>query len=155
MLRVMISALAHATSDPGFNSTFYATVATVIPVLYLAIAVQGRFFINTAETAIGRARTVTDGSAQLAWLMLGLAFCTVVYGTVGELLALRGLAKQETPHWAVAIVETSATALVILAAMGPTQALLMAFARLRKESTRLRAQARSVGGQRADEVNPG
>jgi hypothetical protein len=150
----MISALAHASPVPAFDSAFYATAATVIAVLYLAIAVQGRFFIDTAEKAIGRARSITDGSAQIAWLMLGLAFCTVVYGTVGELLALRALAKQETPHWAVAIVETSATALVILAAMGPTQALLMAFARLSKESVRLRAQAKSVGGQRADEVNP-
>jgi hypothetical protein len=27
--------------DPSFNSDFYVTAATVIPVLYLALAVQG------------------------------------------------------------------------------------------------------------------
>jgi hypothetical protein len=39
-----LALLAHAAhaAPPAFNSTFYATAATVIPVLFLAIAVQGR-----------------------------------------------------------------------------------------------------------------
>jgi hypothetical protein len=41
MLAAMILALAHSHSAPPFNGLFYATVATVIPVLFLAIAVQG------------------------------------------------------------------------------------------------------------------
>jgi integrase len=35
----MILALAHRHAAPAFNGLFYATVATVIPVLFLAIAV--------------------------------------------------------------------------------------------------------------------
>jgi hypothetical protein len=38
-----IAALAHVatTAPPAFNGLFYATAATIIPVLFLAIAVQG------------------------------------------------------------------------------------------------------------------
>jgi hypothetical protein len=32
--------LAHATAAPAFNGLFYATTATIIPVLFLAIGVQ-------------------------------------------------------------------------------------------------------------------
>lgn len=37
----MTLALAHSNAAPPFNGLFYATVATVIPVLFLAIALQG------------------------------------------------------------------------------------------------------------------
>jgi hypothetical protein len=33
-----------ASSAANFNSPFYATVATIIPVLFLALAVQGKVF---------------------------------------------------------------------------------------------------------------
>jgi hypothetical protein len=39
-----LASLAHTahTAAPAFNGLFYATAATVIPVLFLALAVQGR-----------------------------------------------------------------------------------------------------------------
>lgn len=37
-----LALLAHHAAAPAFNTAFYATAATVIPVLFLAIAVQGR-----------------------------------------------------------------------------------------------------------------
>jgi hypothetical protein len=44
-------ALAHAApAPPPFNATFYATAATIIPVLFLAIAVQGRAYDNLLKT---------------------------------------------------------------------------------------------------------
>jgi hypothetical protein len=36
-----LEALSHATTAPAFNGLFYATAAAVLPVLFLAIAVQG------------------------------------------------------------------------------------------------------------------
>src|SRR5262249_44735457 len=40
-----LATLAHAApAAQPFNATFYATVATVIPVLFLALAVQGRLY---------------------------------------------------------------------------------------------------------------
>ena len=43
---------AHATkASPAFNGLFYATAATVIPVLLLAIAVQGSTYENLLKVA--------------------------------------------------------------------------------------------------------
>jgi hypothetical protein len=46
MLTTMPAALAHAPAAVPFNANFYITAATVIPVLFLAIAVQGRTYEN-------------------------------------------------------------------------------------------------------------
>ena len=38
-----------AAAAPAFNTAFYATAATVIPVLFLAIAVQGTTILSLAQ----------------------------------------------------------------------------------------------------------
>jgi hypothetical protein len=38
---MVVIASAHSTAPSAFNAVFYATVATIIPVLYLALVVQG------------------------------------------------------------------------------------------------------------------
>jgi hypothetical protein len=40
---------------PPFNGLFYATVATLIPVLFLAIAVQGRGYRKMLKAIVGTA----------------------------------------------------------------------------------------------------
>ena len=45
-------ALAHAHAAPGFNADFYSVAATVIPVLFLAIAVQGTTYQDLIRAAI-------------------------------------------------------------------------------------------------------
>ena len=40
----MTLALAHPHAAPAFNGLFYATAATIIPVLFLALVVQGALF---------------------------------------------------------------------------------------------------------------
>jgi hypothetical protein len=54
-----LASLARATASaaPAFNSTFYATVATVIPVLFLALAIQGRMYEQLLRTALWFTRT--------------------------------------------------------------------------------------------------
>jgi hypothetical protein len=43
---------------PAFNGLFYATVATIVPVLFLALAVQGRFFEELLTLYIANTRRV-------------------------------------------------------------------------------------------------
>jgi hypothetical protein len=44
-----------AAAAPPFNTAFYATAATVIPVLFLAIAVQGRALETVTNAATNAA----------------------------------------------------------------------------------------------------
>jgi hypothetical protein len=41
MLAAMSSLTLAHTAAPAFNGLYYATVATIIPVLFLALAIQG------------------------------------------------------------------------------------------------------------------
>jgi hypothetical protein len=41
MAQMAVVASARVGASPAFNATFYATIATIIPVLYLALVVQG------------------------------------------------------------------------------------------------------------------
>ena len=92
-----------------FPSDFYVTCATVIPVLFLAVAVQTRFsehIVRTiwvlgkhSSTSPGEAtrgerwkRRVKTGAAYVGVQLLAwLAALTLVAGGVGELLALLAL----------------------------------------------------------------
>src|ERR1022692_102080 len=49
---VMSIALASAQHAPPFNAVFYATIATIIPIFFLAIAVQGRLYEDLVKTSI-------------------------------------------------------------------------------------------------------
>lgn len=48
----MTLALAHSHATPAFNGLYFATAATVIPVLFLVIAVQGRLYEDLMKTAV-------------------------------------------------------------------------------------------------------
>jgi hypothetical protein len=63
MLAAMTLALAHSSAAPAFNATFYATMAGVIPVLFLAIAVQGNAYQDMLKAASRMARTTSDALA--------------------------------------------------------------------------------------------
>jgi hypothetical protein len=53
-----LATLAHDAPAPSaFNSAFYATVATVIPVLFLAIALQGNTHQDLLLAYAARVRT--------------------------------------------------------------------------------------------------
>ena len=66
MLACMILALAArqvAHAAPAFNADFYTVAATVIPVLFLAIAVQGHIY-DDLITAAKNAASQADNSAR-------------------------------------------------------------------------------------------
>lgn len=73
----MILALARGHAA-AFNGVFFATVATVIPVLFLAIAVQGRMYQDLVDAYAARVRAfraqmrAAESSGQLT-----LATCSL------------------------------------------------------------------------------
>ena len=56
----MTLALAHSHAAPAFNGLFFATAATIIPVFFLALTLQG----NIYRRLLQRARTTADDARQ-------------------------------------------------------------------------------------------
>ena len=72
---------AHAAAaQPGFNRDFYAAAATIIPVLFLAVTIQGRAFEQLSAL----------NQKVLPW------FAAIVFGSgcIGELYAITALYRQ-------------------------------------------------------------
>jgi hypothetical protein len=62
-----LASLAHEarTAAPAFNGLFYATAATIIPVLFLAIAVQGPLYGDLLKAS--GAASIKLAPARGAW----------------------------------------------------------------------------------------
>jgi len=114
-----------------FNRDFYTTIATVIPLLYLALTVQGSLYSSTLRRAwSGLLRKERDWELSLRLLRVtisvGLIIAAVVIlaaGLGGELLVIfalyNGSGAQAGP-WVLAAV----IALVVATAVGPFWAFL-------------------------------
>ncbi len=97
--------LAHGHhAAPAFNALFYATIATIIPVLFLAAAVQGRAYqdlLAAAFPARERRFTGTRRQQQRARNRVGIlrtaAIAIVAFSVAGELEALISLQVQSAP----------------------------------------------------------
>jgi hypothetical protein len=77
----------------GFDSDFYVTCATVIPVLYLALVVQGGTYdvmLKTALQAAAKSRKRQRDYAA-ANLLPATAYVTLVAAAIGEIAALGAL----------------------------------------------------------------
>lgn len=129
----MILALAHGRPAPQFNGLFYATAATVIPVLFLAIAVQGRVYEDLLKLidsrtrrARGKKTTMLEG-APVGWLA-GAATAIPLLAAAGEILAVLSLAHAGALPGAGAISGTAVIIMTIAAATGPAVALSRSWA---------------------------
>ena len=106
MLAAMLSSatLAHHAAPPALTASqiaFYATAATVIPVLFLAIAIQGRAYQDLLRAAqkfdrTMRAATPSGGSpsvelAAISRLLWALALLIPIAGCDGEGTAITAL----------------------------------------------------------------
>ena len=63
-----MTSIALARAAPAFNADFYATFATVIPVLFLALAVQGQLYsqlLGTVTKAAGNIVLVWTGASKV------------------------------------------------------------------------------------------
>jgi len=134
-----LASLAHGApaAAPAFNGLFYATAATIIPVLFLAIAVQGPLYgdlLKASAATLRRFREHKAGSSPRRlvlrlWtgsvLASSAAVAILIVTVGGEIEALLSLNAQRAygdPHAAIA----AAILLTAAAAIGPA----LAFARL-------------------------
>ena len=108
----------------AFNADFYVTLATVIPVLYLALTLQGTTFEKVMiywrssnkkapRTFKGQAPTFIVGAVSIA------AAGIVSYSVNGEYLALHALYSQDSSSATGTTVYTSVILLLFLTAAGP------------------------------------
>lgn len=140
----MILALAQSHPAPAFNGLFYATVATIIPVLFVALA-AGRPYEGLLRTALLIARAQEAGQSPLRpapgmasriarklplrripRIMLINAFVIMIAGIVGEGTAIAVLYWRSDDAANRATVFTAAVILLLAVATGPVQAYIMA-----------------------------
>jgi hypothetical protein len=122
---------------PAFNGLFYATAATIIPVLFLAIAVQGPLYGDLLKASAATLRRFREHKAGASprrlilrlWIASVLAssaavaiLIVTVGGEIEALLSLNAERAYGDPHAAIA----AAVLLTAAAAIGPA----LAFARL-------------------------
>ena len=134
-----LASLAYGTSAaaPAFNTAFYATAATIIPVLFLAIAVQGSLYgdlLKASTKTLDRFRERSAGCsppqralrAWIASLLVSLlasitAITILIFGVTGEIQALASLSSQQVkgdPHGPL----IAAVMLTLASAAGPALA---------------------------------
>jgi hypothetical protein len=115
--------------DKSFNADFYVTCATVIPVLFLAVAVQGRAF-DSALRAYAQAEAEAAAPARGRWtqqLRTGIVSDlsalasggSVMAGGFGEALALFALYSRSDVWLARLTVLLLTLLLVVVVAAGP------------------------------------
>ena len=113
----------------SFDPNFYIVCATVIPVLFLVVAVQGSAYQAVLEAAMTAARTkASDGwTRQLRALALSrtlqlIGYATWCAGALGELLALMVLYQGHEESGTRIIVFLATVFLVFVASAGPLSA---------------------------------
>jgi hypothetical protein len=125
-----------AAAAPAFNTAFYATAATVIPVLFLAIAVQGRALETVSRAAIraahdyqrarrSRARLKAVTAHFRALLTVAIASLIVIDGVAGEMNAV--VALQNRKGGTETFVATAVVVLTFAAAATPAVTFAKAF----------------------------
>jgi hypothetical protein len=142
-----LATLSHQTTPTVFNTDFYVTAATVIPVLFLALAVQGPALQNLLDGARAAEmrfyERVWKGDYRSSW---GLSATTVIvlYGghIIAGLILLLGVTGEITAIIALYVrhpVENGVTGtiltmafLVVAVAVSPTVALWNSLSSLRK-----------------------
>jgi hypothetical protein len=137
-----LALLAHHAASPAFNGLFYATAATIIPVLFLAIAVQGLAFqqvllamrwLNGATNAARRRHdyyrrySLPLGLATIAAMLIAAAIPYL--GAAGEIDAILALYHQQASG-AGSLVLAATILLAIVAAGGPAIAFVGALNRV-------------------------
>ena len=126
-----------------FSSNFYATTATVIPVLYLALTVQGPLLPGLLSRLHRSLELISkpgkDKQARErrviallggAYVLMTAAALIVAAGVAGEVIALIALERAHDSPLTRAIVLSSVVGLLLVTAAGPLWALNTAWVRL-------------------------
>ncbi len=130
----------HAT--PVFNGLLYATVATVIPVLYLAITLQSTLYSRLLQVPDNAMRWLLTRTRirpkSLPAKLIALCIMTPVfiaawfillYGVVGEIMAIDGLFSQSTSKNSEKLAAFAVILLVLVVGAQPATALAVTFGR--------------------------
>jgi hypothetical protein len=148
------ASMAHGpdAATPVFNANFYIVAATVIPVLWLALTIQGSIFDRALRAYHVAARQgLFPEPGQRAPAPLALAFATVVRmiltiltisGILGEILAIYALYQQQANSSTRQLVLQSAIILTAATIAGPTIANAIAYGAARKPPTPRRTRPR-------------
>jgi hypothetical protein len=135
----VILASAYATSNPPYNPNFYIAIATVIPVLFLALALQGdntyKNLLAIHESVMRRSLAAAAKRKLLGLLMLPWMLTSASYAQIAALVILAaGLGGETAALWSlcysrnvVAPGLVLAAALTLTAGIGLT--LLLAYAK--------------------------
>ncbi len=126
-----LAALTYAarTTAPAFNGLFFATAATIIPVLFLALAVQGRGYENVLEYLKFQAHRVESRgwTAYIAMCLFLAAFLIPAYGTIGEIVAVYALYQEQAGSVTTQNVLAAAILLTAMTAVAPVLAFVRNF----------------------------
>jgi hypothetical protein len=131
-----MSLIALANTAPApFNANIYIVAATVIPVWFLAITVQGPQYSDLLKVTAGNyarileriADSSTPARATGPWIVgalaTGLAMVILTVGVIGEVEALVSLSRQKAFGDPVTPV-IAAVLLTLVAAAGPAMAFI-------------------------------
>lgn len=113
--------------DKNFSPDFYVTCATVIPVLFLAVSVQGRVSEFVERGWLAMQRQPYASQPWMRWLKLmappmfwtGLVYIVISAGFIGEVGALSALYRGSEEPGQRMTVFTATLILVPIVAVGP------------------------------------
>lgn len=100
-------AITSVTHPAPFNANFYVVAATVIPVLLLAIGLQGSSQAELLQTLKRKKRPSRDparftlGWLAMAWMSIG--FMAMAGGIIAEILSVVYLYNQRAPFAPVSV----------------------------------------------------
>jgi len=140
-----------APMERPFNSTFFATVAVVIPVIFLAVALQSDYLARTfvasrrfhrvsrdqlRDTRNRRSKrsVLSFGTWYFSWLLGIAGFGVIGFGVQGEILSLVALEQQQATLSTQSDVMQSAVVLVVVATIASVWRVVDAFIKAEKES---------------------
>lgn len=120
-----------------FNANFYIVTATINPIFFLALTIQGSFYgglierINSEVKVMEKKESATSwkdiGSAYLALGLVMLAAAILISGVGSEVIAIIALCYQHsTNHWQLFVL-WSTVGIIILTAVVPGLSFVRAF----------------------------
>jgi hypothetical protein len=108
-----------------FNANFYVVTATVIPIFYLALTLQGTTFEKmmtywgfSSKTPPLTFRSLVRRNI-ITYSSIGFVIFIFVFGVYGEYLALHALYSQDSSPGTEQVVLFNATVLLVITAAGP------------------------------------
>jgi C4-dicarboxylate transporter len=122
-----------------FNANFLIAIATINPVFFLALTLQGPFYSSLVERVKNAAKAVvkSDQENPVSWKSAGIAYAALpvviiaaaifMAGLLGEFLALIELYRQYSPIAGQRIMLWTTVGMLLLVACIPGAAMLSAF----------------------------